>query len=148
MLVRWGNDGDRSLEMFDDLRRRMDNLFQEFGTGWARPNDSMMWPRATLQDNGNTLMLTADVPGLSEKDVKLTLNQDVLMIEGERKVEVPKGYSVHRQERMPVRFSRSYRLASKVNAEKAQATVKDGVLTVTLPKAPESQPRQIAVRAQ
>lgn len=145
MLTRWG-DVERSFGMLDEMRRRMDQMFNEFdaqGAGYAGSGG----PRVTLWDEGSSLMLAADLPGVSEKDVKLSVNQDVLTLEGERRVEGPKGYAAHRQERSGFRFARSFTLPCKVDPERAQATVRDGVLTVTLPKAPESQPRQIAVKA-
>ena len=87
-------------------------------------------------------------PGLSDKDVTLSLNQDVLTLAGKRGADAPKGYSVHRQERAALQFSRSVALPCKVDPEKATAAMKNGVLTVTLGKVAEAQPRRIAVRAQ
>ena len=92
--------------------------------------------------------MKADVPGLSEKDVQVTLNERGLSLSGERKVVAPEGYSAHRQERSHVKFARSLQLPCKVNPDQASASVKNGVLTITLAKAAEAQPRQIAVRAQ
>jgi HSP20 family protein len=59
----------------------------------------------------------------------------------------PEGYSVHRQERTASRFSRSFTLPCAVNGDAISASLEHGVLTVTLPKAPESQPRQITVKS-
>jgi len=146
MFVRW-DDIDRSADFVEDLRRRMDRLFEDFGVGHTVKTGGP-WPRIVFRDEGETLKLTAEVPGLSEKDVKLTVNRDVLAVEGERKVEAPKGYSVHRQERSAVRFARSFSLPCPIDAEKVQATIRDGLLTVVMPKAPEAQPRRIAVQVQ
>jgi HSP20 family protein len=144
MLTPWG-EFERSFTGLDDLRRRMDRLFDDYDTSATQP--AMVWPRVNFRDAGNALVLTAEVPGLSDKDVKLTLGHDVLAVEGERRVDPPAGYSAHRRERAPVRFARSFALPCRVDAEKTTAAVKDGVLTVTLPKAPEAQPRQITVKA-
>ena len=100
-----------------------------------------------LHDAGAALVVQADVPGLAEKDLQISLNQDVLTISGERKVQAPEGYAVDRQERASVKFSRSFTLPTRVDGEKSTAEVKNGVLTVTLAKTPEAQPRQISVRA-
>ena len=94
------------------------------------------------------MVLHAEVPGLADKDIKITMNQDVLTLEGERRVLAPEGYSVHRKERSSVRFARSFTMPCKVDVERVGATVRDGLLTITLPKTPESQPRRIAVRSQ
>jgi len=146
MLTRWTDLGGT---MLDEFQRRMNRLFEELDYGrWAGTRFiGVSWPQANLYDNGKELMLRAEVPGLSEKDLQINANQEMLTISGERKVEVPEGYSVHRQERGEVRFSRSFTFPCKVDLEKTTAAVKHGVLTVTLPKAAESQPRQITVKA-
>lgn len=147
MLIRWG-EFDRGLNYLDDFRRQMDRLFDDYQTGVGRGTAAVAnWPRVDFRDTGTSLTLTAELPGLSDKDVKLTVNQDVLRLEGERRVEAPKGYAVHRQERAPVRFARSFTLPCRVDPERTVAVVQNGVLTVTLPKAAEAQPRQITVKA-
>ena len=158
MLTRF-NDIDRTFTVMDQLRRRMDRLFEEyeparsFDGRRASPEEaerlwSRRWPQLSLVDEGSHLKLKAEVPGLTDKDIQLSIHQDVLTLSGERKAEIPEGYFVHRQERAPVKFARSFALPCKVESEKSAATLKDGVLTVTLSKAPEAQPRQIAVKVQ
>ena len=158
MLTRF-SDIDRTFAVMDQLRRRMDRLFDEYeparGQGALRPNladeaerlwGRGRWPRLSLSDAGQSLLLKAEVPGLTEKDIQLSIHQDVLTMSGERKQDVPEGYVVHRQERAPLKFARSFTLPCKVDPEKSTATLKDGVLTVTLSKAKEAQPRQISVQ--
>ena len=155
-LTRW-SDFDRTFTAMDQLRRRMDRLyeadwpraarayFDEPEATWGRGN---AFPRVNFHDAGSFLLLTAEVPGVAVKDLDLTVNQDVLTMKGERRPDAPEGYSVHRQERLPVRFARSFTLPCKVDLEKTTADVKDGILTLVLPKAAEAQPRQIAVRSE
>lgn len=148
MFVHFG-DFDRTFALMDQIRRRMDRVWDDVDTN--RPyfaGETASWPKINLYDTGTNLVLKADVPGLSEKDIQLTLNQDQLSINGERKIETQEGYSVHRQERSGLKFTRSLTLPCKVNPELTQATIKDGILTITLPKAVEAQPRQIAIKAQ
>lgn len=150
MLTRW-SDLDRTFSMMDELQRRMNRLFNEYDVArWPAIGrlTAESWPPVNLYDTGEQLMIRALVPGLTEKQIQITGNQEVLTISGERKVELPEGYSVHRQERGSVRFSRSFTLPCKVDLEKASATVKDGLLTITLAKAAEARPRQITVKAQ
>ena len=146
------SDLDRTYAMLDELRRRMDQAPESEWAGreWGTEDTFARtgFPRVNLHDSGGALVLAAEVPGLDEKDVKLSVYQDVLSLQGERKSEAPEGYAVHRQERPAARFSRSFTLPCKVDPEKTVASLKDGILTVTLPKAPEAQPRQIAVRTQ
>ena len=160
MLTRF-SDIDRTFAAMDQLRRRMDRLWDEYEP--ARHRDALRsnlaeeterlsargrWPRLSFADAGASLVLKAEVPGLTEKDVQLSIHQDALTLSGERKADAPEGYFVHRQERAPLKFARSFTLPCKVDPEKSTATLKNGVLTVTLTKAPEAQPRQIAVKVQ
>ena len=135
---------------FAQLRRQMAQLLEDFDGDW--PSQSIFgwgktWPRINLADASDKIVITAEIPGLSDKDVKVSIEQDVLSIAGERRVEIPKGYSMHRQERGDFKFVRSIAMPCKVEAEKASATVRNGVLTVALPKVPEAQPKRIEVRA-
>lgn len=158
MLTRF-DDMDRTFAFMEQLRRRMDRAFEEYDSprlalrssladeverAWSRDR----FPRMTLQDTAAQLVLTAELPGLSDKDVELSIHQDVLTLSGKRKPDAPQGYLVHRQERAPYEFAKSFALPAKVDPEKSTATLKDGVLKITLPKIPEAQPRQIAVKAQ
>lgn len=147
-------DLDRSYSVIDQLRRRMDRLFEEgvqaTGRG-ALDEPERVWsrgrfPRLTFNDAGATLVLEAEMPGLGDKDVQLSIQKDVLTLAGERKADAPEGYYVHRQERSPIRFSRSFTLPCKVDPDKSTASLKNGVLTVTLTKVPDEQPRQIAIK--
>lgn len=150
MLTRW-NDFDRTFAALDEFRRRMDRLWDEVETGYDAPATAATWPRSNLFDKGNEFVLQVELPGMAENDIKLTLdrqNGEVLTLSGGRRHDVPEGYSVHRQERGAVRFSRSYQLPCKIDPEQVTATTKNGLLTVTLAKTPESQPRSITVKAQ
>lgn len=156
MLTRWHNTGwtefDDLFSAMNQLRTHMDRVFDDavgpgLSDGRMLPFYSGTWPRSNLIDSGPNLVLTAEVPGLSEKDIKLSLNQEVLTISGERQTKVPEGYSAHRQERTAVKFARSFVLPCRVDADRTTATVKNGILTVTLEKAAEAMPRQIAVKA-
>jgi len=158
MLTRWNDFGrlgrlmnreqPEPVEAFDLLRREMNRLFFDFENGGISEEDfERGFPRVGLEDKGSTLVVRADVPGLGEKDVELTLDSSTLTIKGQRSDETPEGYSAHRKERRAYRFSRSFQLPTKVDTEKTEAVIKNGVLTVTLHKAQEAQPRQVTVRA-
>src|SRR5262245_33986542 len=152
MLSRWSNWGlydfdrqfERTLADFDAVRREMNRLFDG---RQSRAGRSVGWPRIALFDQGAHLLVRAELPGMKEKDVNISIDQGVLTLRGERSAQALEGYSVHRQERGHYRFGRSFTLPCKVDVEKTKAALENGVLTVTLPKAPEEQPRQIAVRA-
>ncbi|MBX3187952.1 MAG: Hsp20/alpha crystallin family protein [Labilithrix sp.] len=144
-------DFDRTFDVLDELRRQMDRVWSDLDGAWTPSPRSTHFaaavPRFNVFDAGASLVVSADVPGLTEKDLDVSLEDGVLTVSGERKPEAREGFGVHRRERGAVRFTRSLALPLKVDPEKATASVKDGVLTVTLAKAPEARPRQIAVRA-
>jgi HSP20 family protein len=147
---------DPTFDLLDELRRQMDGVWEDFDGRWAgaslapssRSLSASTWPPVRVTDEGDALRVEADVPGLGEKDLTLTLHEGVLTIAGKRKLEVPDGYTAQRQERVGLEFSRSFSLPAKVDAEKTRAEVKDGVLAITLAKAAEVRPRQIQVRSQ
>ncbi len=153
MLTRL-TDFDRSFDVLDELRRQMNRVWDDFDGTWgiAPPASQSLsgaaWPRFNVFDAGTNFVVTADVPGLTENDLELTLEDGVLSIRGERRATPPEGYAVHRRERGSLKFARSVALPVKVDGEKTTASVKDGVLTITLAKAPEARPLKIAVRAQ
>lgn len=145
MLSRWSryDDFEHPFALLDELRRQMDRVWTEADRA-GLPAGRFS---SELVDEGDSLKLTALLPGLTEKDVKIQANQESLSLEAERQTVVPEGFSVHRRERASTRLARSYALPCAVDVEKIAAKLTNGVLTVTLPKVPEAQPRTIAVRA-
>jgi HSP20 family protein len=138
-------DFERTFSTVDQLRRRMEHMLGNVDP--AAFNTDTSWPRTSVYDAGDALVVVADLPGVKENEIEVTLEQDQLTLAGERKVQAPQGHTVHRQERRGTRFSRTFNLPVKVDADALTADLKDGVLTVRLPKAPEAQARKIAVKA-
>lgn len=103
-------------------------------------------PAVNLFEQKDDLVLTAELPGVNPKDVKIELNNGILTLSGEKKDDSPEGVSYHRSERGSGTFSRSIQLPYKVNPEKASADFKDGILVVKISKADEVKPRQIEIR--
>lgn len=149
MITRW-NDRSRPFAALEEFRRHINRAFEEADYPRFSQQKNMLsgrsWPTLSLYDEGNKLVLDAEVPGLPEQDIQLSLNQNVLSISGERKIEAPEGYVVHRQERCVNNFARSVSLPCQVDTDKVVAHVKDGLLTVTMEKSKEAQPRQITVK--
>jgi HSP20 family protein len=155
MLTLWNPYDDwgfgnlrRTLSVMDELRQQMGTLL-DYGDrgskGSREPNSS--WPASNLTDQGDHLAVRAEVPGLSEKELEVSVTADTVAISGKRIAAVPSGYSAHRKERCDYQFSRSFLLPVKVNPDGARATVKNGVLELHLPKAEEAQPRKITIKA-
>ncbi len=159
MLVRWNNNTN-PFQLMQDFRRRMDQIFEDFDYSAKgmpmmaadpfraiAPDYTTGGPRASFSDTGTGFMLRMELPGLNEKDIQVTLNREVLTVKGERKIEVPEGYSALRQERSSWSFAKSYALPAPVDPEKVKATMSNGLLTIELTKVPEVQPRRIEVKA-
>ena len=106
-----------------------------------------MWaPPVDVYETKDELVIAAEVPGLNQKDIHLSITGDVLTLKGERpwKPEVEQG-NYYRNERWSGRFERTLPLPIPVQAAKVKATYRDGVLTVTLPKADEIKPKEIKI---
>lgn len=146
MLTYWMDLND-PFRAFENVRRRMGQALREYDET-AQTQTRANYPRASLRDTKETFVLAAEVPGVAEADLKITATHDSLTVTGERKVQAPEGYAVHRQERVALRFARSFALPAKIDVEKVTAVLKHGVLTVTMAKHPESQPKSITVKVQ
>lgn len=128
--------------MFRDLERLMREYDESFFGATASP-----MPSFTSHQDDDAFYVTAELPGFAEKDVKLDLHRGVLTVSGERATTVPEGFRASHRERGVVKFSRSLRLPDEVDDEKVKASIKDGILSISLPKRPEVKPRQIQVTA-
>ncbi|MFK7985614.1 MAG: Hsp20/alpha crystallin family protein [Sandaracinaceae bacterium] len=121
----------------------MDRVFDEMDRAWT-PGRTQT-PEVTLHDEGDHLTARIDVPGFQESDLEVSMDRNTLTVRGERIVTVAPGFSVHRQERGAMSFARTLTFPCRIDAEGVQATLRAGVLELTLPKAPEEQPRVIPV---
>jgi len=130
---------------FEALRRDWERLFFEQERAFGFGGDAL--GLASLSDEGNEWVLRAELPGLSEKDIDLTVNADTVTLRAERKVEPLAKHTVHRRERPSYRVARTFTLGTKIDPERVEATMKHGVLTVKLPKVADAQPRKVLVRA-
>jgi HSP20 family protein len=134
----------RTFDAFD-LLRQFDRLLSDVEpSSWE---SGTAYPLVSFDDQGANFVVKAELPGLAEKDLELSATATTLTLRGERKVDAPEGYSTHRNERSAYRFARTFELPTKVDADHVEARLENGVLTVTLPKAPEAQPKQISVKA-
>lgn len=128
---------------FRRLQREMNRLFD----GVSVETDE--FPSVNVWSNPDGIVVTAELPGVESKDINISINQDALTIEGERKAHVlTEGVQCHRSERGEGRFVRSIKLPFDVDADKIKAQCKLGVLTVTMPRAETSKPRKIAISAE
>jgi HSP20 family protein len=105
-----------------------------------------VFPPVNVWEDEDHLFLEAELPGLSMESLEIYVKDKDLVLSGERKSDDREGASFHRRERGVGRFSRTLRLPINVNSENVEARLRDGVLSLTLPKAEEAKPRKIEVR--
>jgi HSP20 family protein len=137
-----------SFDRWASLRDEMSNLLElpfwtnagrqaQLFSGWAPALD-------LYQDNDNVVAVV-ELPGMRKEDIEISLHDGTLTISGERNSGTSNGETAERSERFSGKFRRSISLPTRVDSGKVSATYKDGILTVTLPKAEEAKPKQIKV---
>ncbi|ESY73763.1 Hsp20/alpha crystallin family protein [Mesorhizobium sp. M1050] len=149
-LIPWGRNnnqapsiysgGDPFLSLHREVNRLFDDVLRSFETrlptaGQLSPFDGG-WPKVEISESDNELRVTAEVPGMEEKDIEVLLDEDMLTLRGEKRSETEeKGYS----ERFYGHFERRIPLGYEVEDDKVKASFANGVLTLTLPKNPNAQ---------
>ncbi|NOZ67939.1 MAG: Hsp20/alpha crystallin family protein [Deferribacteres bacterium] len=137
------------------LRKEMDELFDNFFQGFdLEPFGGRLGafsPDIDVVENDKEIKVKAELPGMDEKDIEVSINEDTLTIRGEKKEEQEdKGKDYYRMERSYGSFTRTIPLPVEVETDKAEAKFKKGVLTVTLPKTAKAVEgtKKIAVKAE
>jgi len=130
----------------DRLQHDMNRLFEAYSPVRMRPAPG--YPAMNLWTSENGLKLTAEVPGVHPEDIDINVVGETLTLSGERKTDdLNEGARYHRQERGYGKFTRSIQLPFPVNVNQVEATFKNGVLNVSLPRAEEDKPRKITVKS-
>jgi HSP20 family protein len=143
-LVRW----DPAVEV-DYLQTEMNRLFDGFFGGGRAANGGRRWlPAMDLVEEGNDLVLRADLPGMSKEDVSIEVKDGVLTISGERRREYDAKEGSHfRVERSYGRFSRSMTLPEGIESDRISADFDRGVLEVRVPKPAQRTPHRVEIGA-
>ena len=137
-----------SFDRWATLRDEMNSLFElpsmgnlarqtQLFSGWS--------PALDLYQNNDNVIAVVEVPGMRKEDIDISLHDGMLTIAGERHTASGEGENAERTERFSGKFRRSITLPTRVDAGKVSATYKDGILTVTLPKAEEAKPKKVEV---
>jgi HSP20 family protein len=138
---------DPFLTLHREMNRLFDDVFRGFGGGSMAPlmEGRFSWPRLEISDTGKMLTVTAELPGMTEKDVQIEIADGVLTLRGEKKAE-HNGEGRHFSERYYGAFERQIPL-DNVQEDKAEASFKNGVLTISLPKSdkPREGVKRIAI---
>lgn len=152
-LVRWNPSRDLATFPTDILgmQREINKMFDQFFRGGREEDTNLLstnWsPTSDIVEHDNEYEVKIELPGVSKDDVKITMQENLLTIRGEKKQEQEsKSSHYHRVERSYGSFQRSFTLPTLVKADQIEATYKDGILTVLLPKAEESRPKRIDVK--
>ncbi len=131
---------------FEQLQQELERMLgAAFGTV-GQP--AGVYPSVNVFDRGDDFVVKAEVPGVEPKDVQLEVEDDTLVIRGERSFSEPnRDAAFHRRERGQGKFRRVVRVPGRLAADEAKAQYRDGVLTVTIPKARETRPRRVEIQA-
>lgn len=134
----------------DRFRSEMDRLFNRFLDWWSPEShlrEGKWMPSMDVSETGKEIMVNAELPGMDATNIDISVRGNVLTLKGERKREYEeRDENLHRVERRYGAFSRSIGLPAEVDSEKAEATYKDGVLRLILPKTKEESIRKIQVK--
>jgi HSP20 family protein len=141
-LTRWA-----PFRGINTLNDQVNRLLEDSFRGNSTDSSLTSWaPAVDIYETENELVVTADLPGINEKDLDVRVENNMLTIRGERKMEKSVNEdNVLRTERAYGSFSRSFSLPNTVNSEAIKADYQHGVLTVKMPKREESKPKQVKV---
>ncbi len=139
-LTRW-----TPWQELETMNRQLSHLLDD--SPFSAASETGQWaPKVDIRETDDALLVQAELPGIDKKDVHLEVKDGVLTLSGERSYEKDvKEENVHRIERAYGSFSRSFSLPSNVDANKVNASMKDGVLEVRLPKRESAKPKAIAI---
>lgn len=141
-IMRWD-----PLRDITTLHSRMNDLFGD-SLARAEGNFGNWLPPVEILEKDENLVMRAEIPGMSEKDIDLTVENGVMTLRGEKKREKElENDNVHRAERYYGSFVRTFALPTTVDTDKIRAAYKDGVLEVLLPKAETAKAKRIAITA-
>ena len=140
----WSNLGRRGMwREMDRLQREMNRLIDSVGRGSTRPSG---FPPVNVWANQEHVLVTAELPGVEPEELDISVVAESLTLGGRRRLPQPDGETQwHRHERWHGEFSRTLQLPYRIDAENVEATFRNGVLSVTLPRAEEDRPRRISI---
>ena len=140
-IIQW-----KPVDEVDRLRQEVDHLFGSFLSG-TESFFSRVYPAVNLSEKDNNLYLRAELPGVKPETLDISVVEGRVQIKGERKIDIEEQKtSYHRREREAGIFRRTIALPAKVDSGKVSASMKNGILTIILPKSEEAKPKKITVK--
>ena len=131
---------------FDRLMRDMNRLFYGGSEFPSRLQRSGVFPAINLTQDTVNYCIRAELPGLKSEDLSISAEDNSITISGERKISTEEGVKYHRSERDAGKFSRVLNMPGEIDADKIEAKLNNGILTIVIPKAEKAKPRQISVK--
>ena len=147
-IIRWYERPDpfRPGTEMERMQREMNRLFSDFMGRGGSSSRGGVFPALNVSEDAEKLYVRAELPGIKPDEMEISVEGDTLTLRGEKKLgEAGENVNYHRREREAGRFRRILTLPSRINPEAVNASFKNGVLTITLPKAPEAKPKPIKV---
>ena len=147
-VSRWDPFGNM-LSLPDEVRDLFRDFYRDDGARWTGKNrDGASWmPAVDIDETDQAYVVKADLPGVDQKDVKVSIENQVLRLSGERRTEsTDSKHGRHRVERSWGSFERSFMLPQSIDADHVKATYKDGVLSISLPKKETARQKLIEVK--
>jgi HSP20 family protein len=144
MVLRYRNMRHPVYQLRDDLDRMLTGVFGPWAEG-VLPGMGRGQPAVNMWEEAEAVLVELEVPGLKADQVEISVVGNQLSLRVDRPELKQEGVTYHRRERPVGSFSRVLRLPAEVDADHVEAALRDGVLTITLPKAESSKPRKIAV---
>ncbi len=140
---------------YREIENMLERYSQATGRGLSTDRPDKDWgmtewsPTVDIEENDDNFKVTADLPGVNKDDIEVHLDNGVLSITGEKRVdtETGEGTKQHRTERFRGTFSRRFSLPTSIDAEKVNADYKDGVLTLAIPKVESEKPKSVEIKA-
>lgn len=131
------------------MAERQDVAKRESGAAQtkSREDEFVLRPAVDIFEDGNGITVQADMPGVSKDRLNIQADRNSLTIEGEAVIEMPAGMEALYADVQSTRYGRSFVLSGELETERIEANLKDGVLTIRIPKRSEYRPRKIEVRA-
>ena len=145
LLTRYAKPQCGAWDGFGTLRQIQNDVERLFGSG--TPAEPGWSPTLEVVEAQDQFIVTVELPGTKASDVKVTVEDDVLTIAGERKYEAPVASELRLSERAYGKFERSVRLSAPVQPDRVTAASKEGILSITLPKTEAAKPREIKIAA-
>ena len=149
-LLPWGNKESRTITGFRDEMNHLFDRFFDLDIMRSKEGSSgdFLFPSVDISEGKKDIVVKAEIPGVDEKDIDVTLNGKMLTLKAEKKKETKsEEKDFHRIERAYGFYKRSMELPADVDPAGVEATYKKGVLTVTLKKAKESEAKKISIKS-